>query len=52
MVCKVMPPVRHKPQKQQQKLIHKNKKNRILILQCDNPDNYATLKLDLERNGL
>jgi hypothetical protein len=51
MVCKVMPPVRHKLQKQQQKLIHKNKKNRILIVYGDNPDNYATLKLDLERNG-
>jgi DNA-binding response OmpR family regulator len=45
-----MPPVRHKPQKQQQKLIHNNK-NRILIVNGDNPDNYATLKLDLERNG-
>ena len=50
MVCEVMPPV-HKLQKQQQTLIHKNKKNRILILQGDNPDNYVTLKLDLERNG-
>jgi DNA-binding response OmpR family regulator len=28
-----------------------NKKNRILIVQGDSPDNYATLKLDLERNG-
>jgi DNA-binding response OmpR family regulator len=46
-----MPPVRHKLQKQQQKLIHNNKKNRILIIQGDNPDNYATLKLDLEING-
>jgi DNA-binding response OmpR family regulator len=45
-----MPPVRHKLQKQQQKLIHNNK-NRILIVNGDNPDNYATLKLDLERNG-
>ena len=45
-----MPPVRHKPQKQQQKLIHNNK-NRILIVNGDNSDNYATLKLDLERNG-
>jgi DNA-binding response OmpR family regulator len=45
-----MPPVRHKPQKQQQKLIHDNK-NRILIVNRDNSDNYATLKLDLERNG-
>jgi DNA-binding response OmpR family regulator len=46
-----MPPVRHKLQKQQQKLIHNNKKNRILIIQGDNPDNYAALKLDLEING-
>jgi DNA-binding response OmpR family regulator len=46
-----MPPVRHKPQKQQQKLIHNDKKNRILIVNGDNSDNYATLKLDLERNG-
>ncbi|MGB6592995.1 MAG: response regulator [Candidatus Nitrosopolaris sp.] len=45
-----MPPVRHKPQKQQQKLIYNNK-NRILIVNGDNSDNYATLKLDLERNG-
>jgi DNA-binding response OmpR family regulator len=45
-----MPPVRHKLQKQQQKLIHNNK-NRILIIQGDNPDNYANLKSDLERNG-
>jgi hypothetical protein len=51
MVCKVMPPVRHKLQKQQQKLIHNNKKNRVLIVNGDNPDNYATLKLDLESNG-
>ena len=50
-----MPTVRHKIQKQQQQqqqqLIHNNKKNRILIIQDDNPDNYATLKLDLEING-
>jgi DNA-binding response OmpR family regulator len=47
-----MPTVTHKLQKQQQELIHNNnKKNRILIIQGDNPDNYATLKLDLEING-
>jgi DNA-binding response OmpR family regulator len=48
-----MPTVTHKLQKQQQQeLIHNNKKkNRILIVQDDNPDNYATLKLDLEING-
>src|SRR5215467_10953766 len=49
-----MPTVTHKLQKQQQQqeLIHNNnKKNRILIIQDDNPDNYATLKLDLEVNG-
>ncbi|MGC1928680.1 MAG: response regulator [Candidatus Nitrosopolaris sp.] len=46
-----MSPVRHNPQKQEQKLIHNNKKDRILIVNGDNPDNYATLKLDLERNG-
>ena len=49
-----MPTVIHKLQKQQQQqeLIHNNnKKNRILIIQDDNPDNYATLKLDLEVNG-
>ena len=46
-----MPPVRHKLQKQQQKLIHNNKKNRILIVNDDNPDNHTILKLDLERNG-
>jgi len=47
-----MPTVTHKLQKQQQQeLIHNNKKNRILIIQDDNPDNYATLKLDLETNG-
>jgi DNA-binding response OmpR family regulator len=51
MVCKVMPLVRDKLQKQQQELIHNNKKNRILIVPGDNPDNYATLKVDLERNG-
>jgi DNA-binding response OmpR family regulator len=28
-----------------------NNKNKILIVQGDNPDNYATLKLDLEING-
>ena len=54
-----MPRVTHKLQKQQQELIHNNKKqqqlvndkNRIMIVQGDNPDNYATLKLDLEING-
>ena len=54
-----MPRITHKLQKQQQELIHNNKKqqqlvnnkNRILIVQGDNPDNYATLKLDLEING-
>ena len=49
-----MPKVAQKLQKQQQQqeLIHNNKKkNRILIIQDDNPDNYATLKLDLEVNG-
>ena len=48
-----MPTVTHKLQKQQQQeLIHNNKKkNRILIVQGDNPDNYTTLKLDLEING-
>jgi DNA-binding response OmpR family regulator len=49
-----MPTVTHKLQKQQQQqqLIHNNnKKNRILIIQDDNPDSYATLKLDLEVNG-
>jgi hypothetical protein len=35
-------------QKQQQKLIHNNKKNRILIVNGDNPNNHAILKLDLE----
>ena len=50
MVCKVMPTVTHKLQKQHQKLIHKNK-NRILIVNGDNPDSHAILKLDLERNG-
>jgi DNA-binding response OmpR family regulator len=34
---------------QQQQLV--NNRNRILIVQGDNPDNYATLKLDLEING-
>ena len=46
--------VTHKLQKQQQQqeLIHNNKKNRILIIQGDeHPDNYTTLKLDLEING-
>jgi DNA-binding response OmpR family regulator len=38
-------------QTKQQKLIHKNKKNRILIVNGDNPDNHSILKLDLERNG-
>jgi len=28
-----------------------NKIRRILILNGDNPDNHASLKLDLERNG-
>jgi DNA-binding response OmpR family regulator len=42
-------PVSYKIQQQHQHLV--NKKNRILIVQGDNPDNYATLKLDLERNG-
>jgi hypothetical protein len=47
-----MPTSTHKLQKQQQELIHNNnKKNRILIMQGDDPDNYATLKLDLEING-
>jgi DNA-binding response OmpR family regulator len=51
MVCEVMPTVTHRLQKHHQKLIHKNKKNRILIVNGDNPDNHAILKLDLERNG-
>ena len=51
MVCKVVPPVSYKLQKQQQQLIHNNQKNRIMIVDGDNPDNYAILKLDLERNG-
>jgi DNA-binding response OmpR family regulator len=51
MACKVMPPVRHNLQKQHQKLIHNNKKNRILIVNGHNPDNHSILKLDLERNG-
>jgi len=42
-------PVSYKMQQQQQQLI--NNKNRILIVDGDNPDNHATLKLDLERNG-
>jgi DNA-binding response OmpR family regulator len=49
MVCESMH-VPHRPQKKQQKLIHKNK-NRILIVNGDNPDSHAILKLDLERNG-
>jgi DNA-binding response OmpR family regulator len=46
-----MPPVTHKLQKKQQKLIHNSNKNRIMIVNDDNPDNYTTLKLDLESNG-
>jgi DNA-binding response OmpR family regulator len=34
---------------QQQRQLANNK--RILIVEGDNRDNYATLKLDLERNG-
>jgi DNA-binding response OmpR family regulator len=49
MVCKVVFQLSYKMEQQQQKLA--NNKNRILIVQGDNPDNYATLKLDLERNG-
>ena len=49
MACKVVFPVSYKMQQQQQQLV--NNKNRILIVHGDNPDNYATLKLDLERNG-
>jgi len=41
MVCESMPTVTHKLQKQHQKLIHK--KNRILIVNGDNPDNHAIL---------
>ena len=51
IVCEVMPTVTHRLQKKQQKLIHDNKKNRILIVNGDNPDNHSILKLDLERNG-
>jgi DNA-binding response OmpR family regulator len=51
MVCKVVPPVSYKLQKRQQQLIHNNQKNRILIVDGNNPDNYVILKLDLERNG-
>ncbi len=51
MVCEVMSTVTHRLQKQHQRLIHKNKKNRILIVNGDDPDNHAILKLDLERNG-
>jgi DNA-binding response OmpR family regulator len=36
-------------EQQQQQLV--NNRNRILIVQGDSPDNYATLKLDLEING-
>jgi DNA-binding response OmpR family regulator len=36
-------------QQQRQQLANNN--NRILIIEGDNRDNYATLKLDLERNG-
>ena len=50
MVCESMPTITHKLQKQHQKLIYKNK-NRILIVNGDNPDNHAILKLDLEKNG-
>jgi hypothetical protein len=50
MLCEIMPTVTHKLQKKQQ-LIHNNKKNRILIVNGDNPDNHSILKLDLERNG-
>jgi DNA-binding response OmpR family regulator len=42
-------PISYKMQQQQEQLV--NNKNRILIIQGDNPDNYATLKLDLEING-
>ena len=41
MVCESMPTVTHKLQKQHQKPIHK--KNRILIVNGDNPDNHAIL---------
>jgi DNA-binding response OmpR family regulator len=34
---------------QQHQLV--NNKNRIIIVEGDNPDNYATLKLELESNG-
>jgi PleD family two-component response regulator len=47
MVCKVCFRC-HKMQQQQQQLVN-NK--RILIVEGDNRDNYATLKLDLESNG-
>ncbi len=49
MVCKVVFPVSYKIPQQHQQLV--NNKCRILIIQGDNPDSYATLKLDLERNG-
>jgi DNA-binding response OmpR family regulator len=44
-------PASYQRQQQQQRLIDNNKKNRILIVDDDKPDNNATLKLDLERNG-
>ena len=50
-VCKVVPSVSYNLQQQQQQLINNGNKNRILIVDGDNPDNYTTLKLDLERNG-
>ena len=46
-----MSPASYQRQQQQQRLIDNNKKNRILIVDDDKPDNNATLKLDLERNG-
>jgi DNA-binding response OmpR family regulator len=49
MVCKAVLQVSYKMRQQHQQLV--NNKNRILIVPGDNPDNYATLKLDLERNG-
>jgi DNA-binding response OmpR family regulator len=49
MVCKAVFQVSYKMRQQHQQLV--NNKNRILIVPGDNPDNYATLKLDLERNG-
>jgi DNA-binding response OmpR family regulator len=51
MVCKAASvSVTYKMPQQHQQLV--NNKNRIMIIQGDNPDNYATLKLDLEINGL